>query len=609
MNSWELFRLLLNQCWQVAVVGLVVLIAVKLFARSRPHLAHVLWALVLLKAVTPPVLSTSWSPFGWLMSLATSLTATTQNISSATVIAPQVSSPASTAAMANATDSLVGSNEVAQISYSLGMDGVAAEFWCALCLIWASSVGAALAISGLQYWRVVRKLKHTATISLPELELRLDELRQNLGLRRRVELKVIDGTLGPVVLGFFQPTIVLPAILVHGKSVDNIVPLLAHELIHLRRGDLWWAVLQVIARGLFWFHPAVRWAESQLTQTSELCCDQETIRFLDCAPATYARCLLSVLEQKHRLQVVPALPGVRPLDITKDRLERVMKTGKTSCRRSPVWSWLMLLVGCVLTLPGAASVGVSQDEPTADRKPMFVVRYYMIETTRHAMETDGLWKNFEWEDTGIKAEQFQESLVETDRGNQAPTNKSFPIQTARLDKFDSELLKESLQNRGEIHLDPSAVVKLAPTVVTELQQTATVQMGGEIAVAKANQEVEFLAFGTQLKTMPTKFDNQNVTLELEMELSQPTLPKPGQGSAATGVEGLRLTTRQDLPLEEIIAFELPQPERDNEPMLVLVQCWRVDETPTTEKKVLHHPIGMPIPPTSIRPSTAIPKSN
>lgn len=609
MNSWELFRLLLNQCWQVAVLGLVVLIAVRLFARSRPHLAHVLWAVVLIKAVTPPVLSTSWSPFGWLMSLSASLTTTAPNLPSASEIAPQVSSCERTTAVTNATDSIIGSNEVAQISYSLGMDGVASEFWFVLCLIWALSVGAALAISVMQYWRVVRKLKHAATISLPELELRVDQLRKSLGLRRPVELKVIDGTLGPVVLGFFQPTLVLPAILVQGKSVDTIVPLLAHELIHLRRGDLWWAVLQVIARSLFWFHPAVRWAELQLTQAAEQCCDQETIHFLDCAPATYARCLLSVLEQKHRLQAVPALPGVRPLDITKDRLERVMKTGKTSSRRSPFWGWLVLLVGCVLTLPGAASVGISQDEPTENRKPMFVVRYYMIETTREAMATDRFWQTFEWQDTGLQAERFQESLVESIRGNDTTSPESFPVPMARLDKLDSELLQESLPKPGETHPNPTDIVKMAPIVVTELQQTATVQMGGEIPVAKANQQPEFRAFGTQLKVTPDKFEDQVVTLELEFELSQLTAAKSGQGSAATGVEGIRLTTLQDLPLESFIAFEVSQPERGNEPMVVLVQCWKVVDAPTDVKPVANRSSSLPLPPTPVVPRTAIPKFN
>jgi beta-lactamase regulating signal transducer with metallopeptidase domain len=609
VNNWDLMSLLLNQCWQLAVLGLLVWLGVKTVARHRPHLAHVLWALVLIKAVTPPVLSTSWSPFTWVMTLSAWLAESPRIINSASTTATQNPSSVATVAIEPAATSTVGANDVAQISYSLGMDQVSAEFWFVLFLLWTLSATTALAISVLKYWQVVRQLKQSATISMPELELRVDQLRKNLGLRRSVELKVIDGTLGPVVIGFCRPTIVLPAILVEGKSVAAIEPLLAHELIHIRRGDLWWAVLQVISRSLFWFHPAVRWAESQLTQAAELCCDEETIRFLDCAPATYARCLLNVLEQKHRLQVVPALPGVRPLDITKDRLERVMKTGKKSSRRSPVWGWLVLLFGCVLTLPGAASVGVSQDEPTEDRKPMFVVRYYMIETTRHAMETDGLWKSFEWEDTGVQAEHFQESLVESNRGKDDTRPESLPVPMARLDKLDSELLKESLQKRGESDLSPTAVVKMAPIVVTELQQTATVQMGGEVPFLKANRDVGVRAFGTQLMVTPDKLEDQVVTLELELELSQLTAVKPGQGSDATGVEGIRLTTLQDLPLESFIAFKVPQPERDNEPMVVLVQCWKVSETPTTAKKALDHPIRMPIPPTSIRPSTAIPQSN
>lgn len=599
MNSWDLMSLLLNQCWQLAVLGLVTLLAVKTVARHRPHLAHVLWALVLIKAVTPPVLNTSWSPFSWVMTLSGWLAESPRIINSASTSVSQDSSAMAPVDIEPAATSTVGGNDIAQISYSLGMDQLSAESWFVLFLLWTLSVAIVLAFSVMKYWMIVRKLKQATTISMPELELRVDHLRVNLGLRRSVELKIIDGTLGPVVLGFSRPMIVLPAILIEGKTVASIEPLLAHELIHIRRGDLWWAVLQVISRSLFWFHPVVRWAESQLTQTAELCCDEETIRFLDCAPATYARCLLNVLEQKHRLQVVPALPGVRPLEITKDRLERVMKTGKTSPRRSPVWGWLVLIVGCVLTLPGAASVGVSQDVPTEDHKAMFVVRYYLIETTRQTLATDGFWKTFEWEDTGVQAERFQESLADSNQGNDNTSPESFPVPMARLDKLDTELLKESLQKRGESDLSPTAVVKMAPVVVTELQQTATIMMGGEVPFLKGNRDVGFRTFGTELKATPDKIEDQVLTLELEFELSQLMAAKPGQGPEATGVEGIRLVTLQDLPLESLIAFQVPQPERGNEPMVVLVQCWKV-ETPTAEKKALDHPLEAPIRIPSVR---------
>ena len=50
-------ELMFTQLWQVTLVGVVVLLITRLFAKNRPHLAHVLWVLVLLKCVTPPVFS------------------------------------------------------------------------------------------------------------------------------------------------------------------------------------------------------------------------------------------------------------------------------------------------------------------------------------------------------------------------------------------------------------------------------------------------------------------------------------------------------------------------------------------------------------------------
>ncbi|MBL8891754.1 MAG: hypothetical protein JNL67_17370 [Planctomycetaceae bacterium] len=608
MNSWALVQLLLIQCCQLAVLVLIVAVLARVF-RGRPQLTHALCALVLLKAITPPIYSLAWSPFSWLMNLAAMLPTLTQRMAILPVDQAGLVEPALATSAIGASDSVNMAEEITRVSYSWGVDAAGSEFWLAMCLVWLVSAGATVTLTVVRYWQVVRQLKRFAAVTVPEIESSFEQLRHKLGLHRQVGLHVHEANLGPFVIGFWRPTIVLPAMLVRGKSLAEIEPLLTHELIHIRRGDLWWALLQVIARSLFWFHPAVRWAESQLTQAAELCCDEETIRFLGCAPATYARCLLNVLEQKHRLQVASALPGVRPLEITKDRLERVMKTGKTSSRRSPMGGWLVLLVGCVLTLPGAASVGVSQDEPTEDHKPMFVVSYHLIETTRQAMATDGLWKNFEWEDTGVQAERFQESLMESNGGKDDTHPESFPVPMARLDKLESELLRESLQKRGESDLSPTTVVKLRPTVVTFLQQTATVQMGGEIPFLKANRDVGGLNFGTQLKATPDKFEDQVVTLELEFEVSEPTTPKPGQGSVATGVEGIRLTTLQELPLDSFIAFEVPQPERNNEPMVVLVQCWKVVDAPTGAKPLASRSGSPPLPPTPVVPPTTIPKFN
>lgn len=62
----ELSRMAFDQAWQLTTVVLVVWLTTRIVARNRPHLAYVLWLVVLLKAVTPPVWSSPTGIFSWL---------------------------------------------------------------------------------------------------------------------------------------------------------------------------------------------------------------------------------------------------------------------------------------------------------------------------------------------------------------------------------------------------------------------------------------------------------------------------------------------------------------------------------------------------------------
>src|SRR5262245_6177898 len=66
IRTHELSSLLLTQAWQIAVLILLVMLFVRLFARSRPYLAPVLWLVVLLKCLTPPLWSSPAGVFCWL---------------------------------------------------------------------------------------------------------------------------------------------------------------------------------------------------------------------------------------------------------------------------------------------------------------------------------------------------------------------------------------------------------------------------------------------------------------------------------------------------------------------------------------------------------------
>ncbi len=92
---------------------------------------------------------------------------------------------------------------------------------------------------------------------------------------------------------------------VRRRGLQFLDPILAHELLHIRRGDLRTGALQIVVRSLWWFHPAVWLCNRWLTREAERCCDEQVIAELGCSPAQYARSLLSVIETKHRLQQYP----------------------------------------------------------------------------------------------------------------------------------------------------------------------------------------------------------------------------------------------------------------------------------------------------------------
>ena len=61
----DLTGLVWSQIWQVTALAAFVGVVTRLFCRRRPHLAYVLWMLVLLKCLTPPLWSSPTGCFSW----------------------------------------------------------------------------------------------------------------------------------------------------------------------------------------------------------------------------------------------------------------------------------------------------------------------------------------------------------------------------------------------------------------------------------------------------------------------------------------------------------------------------------------------------------------
>ncbi|MES2788334.1 MAG: M56 family metallopeptidase [Planctomycetota bacterium] len=361
------------QCWQVTALILAVWFAVRVAARNRPHLASVLWLVVLMKCVTPPIWSSPCGLFSWLQSEHTLVSSPATSAleleshpgqidgdSDATVV--QMDRSGANLDRQQPEPAAAIHPPLSLFSLS-GLIEVVSNWSGLMALIWliGGIGGASLAtIRWLVCWR---RLRSAGEIDSPEVVLFTENLRRRLGLRHPVRVLISRSPVGPAVVGIFRPTIILPALIVESKTTAELEPLLAHELIHIRRGDLWVGPLQLLTQVVWWFHPLVRLSNRLLTQEAERCCDEEVIASLGCEPGRYARSLVDVLALKRTLQPVPAFPGVRPVDVTSQRLERIMRLGQGCHKHTPRWCWLVMLLTAAITIPGAAYIAASEEPP------------------------------------------------------------------------------------------------------------------------------------------------------------------------------------------------------------------------------------------------------
>ncbi len=324
------------QLWQVTLVIAAAAIVTRLICARRAHLAHLVWLVVLIKCLTPPLWSSPTGVFSWAMHRSTvdaksvarieTSRATAGGEPAGILLDPSLAQatipPAAFRRAANASPSTGTAAALEQ--RPMESPPIAKKIVGLLLSVWAAGAAAyagfALFVAVVS-WRAVRRSRcpddESATALLEILALRLD-------VRRTTRLVLVNEPLGPMTFGWIRPAIIVPQSLIVGRSPQDVEPLLAHELIHVRRGDALIGLLQLAAQCLWWFHPLVWWANREMGRERERCCDEEVVAGLACPPSVYARSLVNVLELKRQLRWLGPMPGLRPFEVTKQRLERLM---------------------------------------------------------------------------------------------------------------------------------------------------------------------------------------------------------------------------------------------------------------------------------------------
>jgi beta-lactamase regulating signal transducer with metallopeptidase domain len=216
----------------------------------------------------------------------------------------------------------------------------------AILALWLAGVIVQMLIT-LRHWREARiVVRASRPLDDAALQALCAEQAQAMGLRRCPALRVSDAIRSPQVSGVWRPVVLLPAN--QNLSSEESALALAHELTHLRRGDLWMGWIPSIAQRLFFFHPMVAWAMREYALNREAACDAQVVHQHDAAPQDYGRLLLR-LGVAHPLHA--GLAGASPtFHNLKRRLTMLQLSDQDTTSR--VRSWLLVaLVAAIGVLP------------------------------------------------------------------------------------------------------------------------------------------------------------------------------------------------------------------------------------------------------------------
>jgi beta-lactamase regulating signal transducer with metallopeptidase domain len=349
--NWS--ALVWSHVWQIGLLGVVVAIVTAIVGRRWPHLAYALWLVVLVKCFVPPLGPTGlfarltppvWFDAEWGAPAADAGIESATNGSNGSVLTESAAAPtgrdhAETTAAEGATQA--GTSKVR-------VGGWAVTIWVLGSVL---LLGMAIGRGG----EVSRRLRRTARPVSDDALAVVERVAERLGLKRSVRVLVTPTDAGPMVAGLWQARVYIPETLLTSLSPSELEAVLAHELSHVRRRDTRVAGLQFAAQIAWWFHPAVWWMNRELTRQRERCCDEEAVAHLNGERGNYARCLVRVLEARRSLEPLWGYPAVRPAELTRRRLEEIMKRKNMTHRKAPYWCTSAAAAVAILALPGASA--------------------------------------------------------------------------------------------------------------------------------------------------------------------------------------------------------------------------------------------------------------
>ena len=206
-------------------------------------------------------------------------------------------------------------------------------------------------ISYSHYKRQV--LKNGKMIKETRILSQIFRLKCELHINRTVCVMEYDEAESPMIIGFIKPVLVLPK---EQYCSEDLFFILKHELVHLKRGDVYLKLLFVTANAVHWFNPVIWIMQKEAVIDMELSCDERVTQGTSFAlRKAYTETLLSMLHKQCVKKTVLSTQFYGGKKIMKKRFKNILirnrkKNGISILICAVILSiTLGMLVGCSVT--------------------------------------------------------------------------------------------------------------------------------------------------------------------------------------------------------------------------------------------------------------------
>lgn len=458
------------------LIVLLLIIDFMLRKRVKATFRYWIWMLVFVKLVLPPSLSLPTGIGYWfrdIMPAKQTISEPIQNITVAESIFEPVAhgtSDLSTKPLsldesrATSHDSLIMYNEPVSTLPEITWQAVVFVLWLVGVLV--------ISVLLIQRMWFVRRLIARSESAANRLAEILNQCVRQVGIGRKIELRLSHNVSSPAVCGLFKPVILIPETLLGKLSQDRLKAVLIHELAHIKRGDLWVNLAQTILQVIYFYNPLVWLVNVLVRRVREQAVDEMVLVALGAEAKSYSNTLIDIAEMAFfRTSLSLRLIGVAESKKSLEgRIKHMLVRPIPKSAKIGVVGLLIIIIAGAVLLPMAATA-----KDNEKKEPRFIamlpegVTVELVGVCEHPSEGKKWWQpdgsfmsNIPYETTGGGVDVSQQGYAEYEFTARVAGSSDYDMTWIVLNATKSTYTGHPLDENGERVSDLEAYIANQP---------------------------------------------------------------------------------------------------------------------------------------------------